>query len=119
MVERNAGVSPDKRIEFRIGIHLGDVVEETDGDLMGDGVNIAARLEFIGTRKPRIADDVGHQDRREFPGLAHGAIAEAGRSQVAVALAWLRFHAALEEGMEAESASPRVGSRSLSTPSKT
>jgi adenylate cyclase len=50
MVERNAEVAPDKRIEFRIGIHLGDVVEETDGDLMGDGVNIAARLE--GVAKP-------------------------------------------------------------------
>ena len=50
MVERNAGVAPDKRIEFRIGIHLGDVVEESDGDLMGDGVNIAARLE--GLAKP-------------------------------------------------------------------
>ena len=47
MVERNAEVVPDKRIEFRIGIHLGDVVEEGDGDLMGDGVNIAARLEAI------------------------------------------------------------------------
>src|SRR5271168_3067626 len=47
MVERNAGVAPDKRIDFRIGIHLGDVVEESDGDLMGDGVNIAARLEGI------------------------------------------------------------------------
>jgi adenylate cyclase len=47
MVERNAEVAPDKRIEFRIGIHLGDVVEESDGDLMGDGVNIAARLESI------------------------------------------------------------------------
>jgi TolB-like protein/class 3 adenylate cyclase len=45
--ERNAGVALDKRIEFRIGIHLGDVVEENDGDLMGDGVNIAARLEGI------------------------------------------------------------------------
>ena len=51
MVERNAGVAPDKRIEFRIGIHLGDVVEESDGDLMGDGVNIAARLE--GRRQAR------------------------------------------------------------------
>jgi adenylate cyclase len=50
MVERNAGVAPDKRIEFRIGIHLGDVVEESDGDLMGDAVNIAARLE--GVAKP-------------------------------------------------------------------
>ena len=51
MVERNAGVAPDKRIEYRIGIHLGDVVEESDGDLMGDGVNIAARLE--GVRRAR------------------------------------------------------------------
>src|SRR5215210_1844447 len=47
MVERNAGVPQDRRIEFRIGIHLGDVVEESDGDLMGDGVNIAARLEGV------------------------------------------------------------------------
>jgi adenylate cyclase len=47
MVERNAGVPGDRRIVFRIGIHLGDVVEESDGDLMGDGVNIAARLESI------------------------------------------------------------------------
>ena len=47
MVERNAGVSEDRRIQFRVGIHLGDVVEEADGDLMGDGVNIASRLEGI------------------------------------------------------------------------
>ncbi len=47
MAERNAGVAPDKRIEYRIGVHLGDVVEEADGDLMGDGVNIAARIESI------------------------------------------------------------------------
>src|SRR5271163_3236055 len=47
MVERNAGLPPERRIELRIGIHLGDVVEESDGDLMGDGVNIAARLEGI------------------------------------------------------------------------
>ena len=47
MIERNAGVPAERRIEFRIGIHLGDIVEESDGDLMGDGVNIAARLEGI------------------------------------------------------------------------
>jgi TolB-like protein/class 3 adenylate cyclase len=47
MVERNAGLPPERRIEFRVGIHLGDVVEESDGDLMGEGVNIAARLEGI------------------------------------------------------------------------
>jgi adenylate cyclase len=43
LIERNVGVADDRRI----GIHLGDVVEEADGDLMGDGVNIAARLEAI------------------------------------------------------------------------
>ena len=47
LIERNAGLPPEKRIEFRVGVHLGDVVEESDGDLMGDGVNIAARLEGI------------------------------------------------------------------------
>jgi TolB-like protein/class 3 adenylate cyclase/Tfp pilus assembly protein PilF len=47
LIERNVGVADDRRIDFRIGVHLGDVVEEADGDLMGDGVNIAARLEGI------------------------------------------------------------------------
>ena len=47
LVERNAGLPPERRIDFRVGIHLGDVVEEADGDLMGDGVNIAARLEGV------------------------------------------------------------------------
>ena len=47
MVERNAGLPPERKIEFRVGIHLGDVVAEADGDLMGDGVNIAARIEGI------------------------------------------------------------------------
>src|SRR5262245_15896630 len=45
--ERNATVSSDKRIELRIGIHVGDIIIE-DGDIFGDGVNIAARLESIG-----------------------------------------------------------------------
>src|ERR1700676_144089 len=53
MIERNDGMPADQRIDFRIGIHLGDVVEESDGDLMGDGVNIAARLE--GVAKPGTA----------------------------------------------------------------
>ena len=47
LIERNAGVPADRRILFRIGIHVGDVVEEADGDLMGDGVNIAARLQGV------------------------------------------------------------------------
>src|SRR5579883_1421082 len=46
MVERNRAVPPDRRLEFRIGINSGDIIVE-DGDLMGDGVNIAARLEAL------------------------------------------------------------------------
>jgi adenylate cyclase len=46
MHDKNAGVPPAERIEFRVGIHQGDVVVE-DGDIFGDGVNIAARLEGI------------------------------------------------------------------------
>jgi hypothetical protein len=41
MVERNAGLPPERRIEFRVGVYLGDVVEESDGDLMGDGAKQA------------------------------------------------------------------------------
>src|ERR1019366_6612948 len=44
---RNAGLSSDRRLDFRIGVHLGDVVAEADGDLMGDGINVAARIEGV------------------------------------------------------------------------
>ena len=47
MAVRNAGLPAGERIDFRVGVHLGDVVEEADGDLMGDGVNVAARLEGL------------------------------------------------------------------------
>ena len=63
MIERNAPVPQDKRIELRIGIHVGDVMIE-DGDIFGDGVNIAARLE--GIAQPGgicISDDAYRQVR--------------------------------------------------------
>src|SRR3984893_18716356 len=46
MAERNAAAPTDTRIEFRIGVHQGDIVVE-DGDILGDGVNVAARLEGL------------------------------------------------------------------------
>jgi adenylate cyclase len=46
MAERNADVPPETRIEFRVGIHQGDIVVD-DGDIFGDGVNVAARLESL------------------------------------------------------------------------
>jgi class 3 adenylate cyclase/pimeloyl-ACP methyl ester carboxylesterase len=49
MRERNRDVLPDKQIEFRVGINIGDVIEDS-GDIFGDGVNVAARLESIADR---------------------------------------------------------------------
>jgi adenylate cyclase len=46
LVEANASIAPDLRIQFRMGIHIGDVMVR-DGDLFGDGVNIAARLQTL------------------------------------------------------------------------
>jgi adenylate cyclase len=46
MIVRNLGVPNDQRIEIRIGINLGDIIVE-DGDIFGDGVNVAARLEAL------------------------------------------------------------------------
>ena len=46
MAERNSDVPPNDRIDFRIGINIGDVIEDT-GDIFGDGVNVAARLEAL------------------------------------------------------------------------
>jgi adenylate cyclase len=77
MAERDAGVPEDRRIVFRIGIHIGDVVEESDGDLMGDGVNVAARLEgaappggivISGTARDAVGTKVA-ADFRDLGGL--------------------------------------------------
>src|SRR6516164_8471549 len=67
MAERNAGAPPEKRIEFRVGINLGDVLVEDD-DLYGDGVNIAARLVVLA--EPGgicISQMVRDRIRDEFP----------------------------------------------------
>jgi TolB-like protein/class 3 adenylate cyclase len=79
MIERNAGVAPDKRIELRVGAHLGDVVEEADGDLMGDGVNIAARLEGICTAG---AIAISEDFYRQLKGRLDLAVTDLGPTQL-------------------------------------
>ena len=79
LIERNAGVSSDRRIEFRVGIHLGDVVEEADGDLMGDGVNIAARLEgYCGPGAICLSEDA----YRQVKGRLDLAVTDLGPTQL-------------------------------------
>jgi adenylate cyclase len=63
MAERNAAVPQDKRIDIRIGIHLGDIIIE-DGDIFGDGVNIAARLQSIAWPGGICISDDAHRQVR-------------------------------------------------------
>ena len=77
MVEQNASVPQDQRIDFRIGIHVGDIIID-DNDIFGDGVNIAARLEGIAVpggicisddtyRQIRDRVDAAFDDKGETP----------------------------------------------------
>src|SRR6185503_11986981 len=61
MAERNAEIAEDRRLEFRIGINVGDVVEQ-DGDIFGEGVNIAARLEGMATPGGICVSERVHED---------------------------------------------------------
>jgi class 3 adenylate cyclase len=58
IASRNAGVPGDRRVEFRIGVNLGDVIED-HGDIYGDGVNVAARLETLaGAGEVCVSDSI-------------------------------------------------------------
>jgi TolB-like protein len=64
MAERNSDVPPNNRIEFRIGINVGDVIED-NGDIFGDGVNVAARLEAIAEPGGICVSDDAHRQLRD------------------------------------------------------
>ncbi len=98
LIERNAGLPPDRRIEFRVGVHLGDVVEETDGDLMGDGVNIAARLEGI-ARPGAIA--LSEDAYRQVKGRLDLSVSDLGLKELKNIAEPIRVYS-LEVGVPAE-----------------
>jgi TolB-like protein len=98
MIERNAGLAPERRIEFRIGVHLGDVVEEADGDLMGDGVNIAARIE--GIAKPG-AICLSEDAYRQVKGRLDVAVIDLGPTQLKNIAEPIRLYS-LEVGVPAQ-----------------
>jgi len=64
MAERNSDVPPSNRIEFRIGINVGDIIED-NGDIFGDGVNVAARLEAIAEPGGICISDDAHRQLRD------------------------------------------------------
>jgi len=84
MAEGNAGIATEERIEFRIGINVGDIVVE-DGDIFGDGVNVAARLE--GLAEPggiyvsaRVQEDVAGRLDLTFDDLGEQSLKNISRS---------------------------------------
>ena len=64
MFERNVSVPTDKRIEFRIGINVGDIIIDGD-DIFGDGVNVAARLETLADPGGIMVSSVVHDQVRD------------------------------------------------------
>jgi TolB-like protein/class 3 adenylate cyclase len=116
MIERNAGVAAEKRIEFRIGAHLGDVVEEADGDLMGDGVNIAARLEGVCAAG---AISMSEDFYRQLKGRLDVAITELGLTELKNIPELIRVYL-LDVGRpaEAKSAPPPTPQMPTPTPEK-
>jgi TolB-like protein/class 3 adenylate cyclase len=64
MAERNAGAPAERRIEFRVGVNLGDVIAEAD-DIFGDGVNVAARLENLAEPGGLLISNTVHDHVRD------------------------------------------------------
>jgi adenylate cyclase len=75
MAGQNADVPQDFKIEFRIGIHVGDIIIDDD-DIFGDGVNIAARLEGIAEPGGVCISDDAHRQIRGKIGIAFDDIGE-------------------------------------------
>src|ERR1700738_3194035 len=84
LAEGNAALPPDRRIEFRIGINVGDIVVE-DGDIFGDGVNVAARLEGLADSggicvSARVQEDAAGRLDLSFDDLGEQSLKNIARS---------------------------------------
>jgi len=75
MIARNTAVPPERRIEFRMGINVGDIIIE-DGDIFGDGVNIAARLEALAEPSGICLSAAAHEQVRDRLDIAFDDLGE-------------------------------------------
>lgn len=105
MRERNADVAEDRRIDFRIGVNLGDVIVE-DNDIYGEGVNIAARIENIAQPggvvvSAAVRDNIGHRLDLAFEDLGDQALKNIGRS--------IRVYGVLLDAASSEAFAAKMG----------
>jgi adenylate cyclase len=112
MAERNLDVPPDQRIEFRIGLHVGDIIIDDD-DIFGDGVNIAARLEGLAQPGGLCVSDDAHRQVRGKVDVAFEDLGEQPLKNIREPIrAW---HTKFSNGA---SAAPEASSPSLALPDK-
>jgi adenylate cyclase len=114
MGNRNAHIPPEKRIEFRIGINLGDVIAESE-DIFGDGVNVAARLEALAEPGGiRISEDAYRQVRDRL----YYAFEDLGAQQVKNIARPVRVYRVRDRAAPAEKVEPTSPPQPLPLPDK-
>ena len=109
MAQQNTAVPPELRIEFRIGIHVGDIIID-DNDIFGDGVNIAARLEGIAEPGGVCISDDAHRQIRGKVDVAFDDIGEQNLKNIAEPMRAWRLRLAGEAAPAIRCPSPSAGS---------
>src|SRR5215469_4340477 len=112
MAERNAGVPQAKRIEYRIGINLGDVIHD-ERDIFGDGVNIAARLEGLAEPGGICISRSVRDPVRERLGFAFEDMGEQALKNIAAPVHAYRVRFAGPDPKQPTASAPRTRRRSL------
>lgn len=117
MAKQNTGVSPELRIEFRIGIHVGDIIID-DNDIFGDGVNIAARLEGIAEPGGVCISDDAHRQIRGKIDVTFDNIGEQTLKNIAEPMRAWRIRPAGEAAPAIRSSSSPIQVQDLALPDK-
>jgi adenylate cyclase len=117
MAGQNADVPQDLRIEFRIGIHVGDIIID-DNDIFGDGVNIAARLEGIAEPGGVCISDDAHRQIRGKIDIAFDDIGERTLKNIAEPMRAWQIRLASEAAPAIRSSPPPIRVQDLALPDK-
>src|SRR5882672_10126793 len=116
MATQNTDVPQNQRIEFRIGIHLGDIIID-DNDIFGDDVNIAARLEGIGEPGGVCISDDAHRQIRGKVDITFEDIGQQNLKNITEPMRAWRVRIANEAGSAVQTGSSAVG-QALALPDK-
>src|ERR1700730_176070 len=117
MAVQNADVPKDIRIEFRIGIHVGDIIID-DNDIFGDGVNIAARLEGIAEPGGVCISDDAHRQIRGKTDIVFDDIGEQTLKNITELMRAWHIRLAVDAGPAIRSSSPSIQIQHLALPDK-